>query len=310
MNPASIGWVVILSSSIAAAQPAPAPVSPPAAGSPASVMPSAPAIASDAGAVQIPGFVAIDRLDGGARAGLDLTYLEPDTKTFSSNKPTLLRFEAHAQYVHQASGLGGYAQVPLSYGSSSGFAGSSTITDFGDIEFGAIFIPKLSIPHVGLVLHAGITAPTGERNDEALIGLIESVTALPELYNILPKGTTLKLGVSPIFRSGNLFARLDLGFDWNIDLDGGSFGNGIHYNLGVGIDLGKVALMLESENLSITNSRPAGSPSNSITFNSIAVSARADAGIVSPYLAVVIPVENDSSQFIDFAITAGADFKL
>lgn len=311
MHPASIGWVVVLSSSIAAAQPALAPVSPPAGGSPALVTPSAPAMVPDA--AQIPGFVAIDRLDASSRAGLELMYLDPNTKTFmTSSKLTLLRFEAHARYVDQASGLGGYVQVPLAYARSSATAVSSTstITDFGDIELGAIFIPKLSIPHVGLVAHAGITAPTGEGKNEAFVGVVESVTALPELYNTLPKGTTIKLGVSPIFRSGNLFARLDLGLDWNINVQEGSIGNGVHYNFGVGVDLGRVALMLETENLSITNDRPAGNPSDAVTFNSIAVSARADADIVSPYLAVVIPVEHDSSDLIDFAVTAGADFKL
>jgi hypothetical protein len=64
--------------------------------------------------------------------------------------------------------------------------------------------------------------------------------------------------------------------------------------------------MLESENLSVTsNAFRSGA-----TYNAIAASVRVDGGMVSPCFAVVIPLEEDISGLIDFAVTAGVDFKI
>lgn len=304
--------MMVLSSGIAAAQPAPDPGSPPDGAAPAITTPRSGAAVAGLGANQAPGFVVIERLDASSRAGIDISYIRLNTHGSTGDRPTLLRFEGHAHYVDKASGFGGYVQVPLAYASAStGTGTSTTITDVGDLEVGGIFIPKLSIPEISLVLHAGITTPTGENDTEAGIGIIESALALPELYNALPKGVTGKFGVSPIVRSGSLFARLDVGLDWNFHANGVTAGKGIHYNLGVGVDLGKVAVMLESENLTIMDETDAnGNTGSGGTLNAAAVSARADAGMVSPYLAVVIPIEHDTSDLVDLAVVVGADFKI
>lgn len=282
---------------IAAAQPAPEPGASPAApdGGSAGLEPS-----------RQPGFVGIDRLDGTSRAGLDATYLEPNMMDSSGPKPRLMRLNAHLSYVDQRLGLGGYVMVPFAQVRTGDGATERTTSALGDVELGAIYVARLPSANVGLVLHAGITAPTGEDN---LAGFITGAIALSELYNGLPSGTTAKLGVSPMFRYGNLFARLDLGGDWNIDSKNATVGTGLHYNAGLGVDLGPAAVMVESQNMSLLKIEGNGGTARGVTLNSMVVSMRANLRAVSPYLGVIIPVENDTSELIDLAVTLGTDLR-
>jgi hypothetical protein len=255
-----------------------------------------------------PGFVVIDRLDASSRAGVQLSYL--GLAGDAPDKPTLLRVLAQARYVDKATRFGGYIQVPFAYASAVGM--SDSITDLGNIEIGGIFAPRLGVPGLGLVLHAGVTLPTGESGEAAVVGTLENFLALPELYNSLPRATTIKLGVSPLVRHGIGFARLDLGLDWNIDAKDSNVGKGIHFNAGAGLDFGPAAVMLESENLTLLDERDTsnGATSRTATLNALAFSARLSQGPVLPYIAVVIPLDKDISDTLTFAATAGAELKI
>lgn len=300
----------VLGGRVAFAQPAVDPVSPPP-GTTAATLAQAAGGAPEAGPAVSPGFVVIDGFDASSRVGLQMSYLEPHQESFTRDTPTLRRFEAHARYVDKATGLGGYAQVPFAYGSGGNDLMAQAVTDLGDFELGVIFVPRLALPGVGLVLHAGVTLPTGETKAESLLGTEQNLVALPELYNSLPKATTIKLGVSPMVRKGSLFARLDLGFDWNLDSAGVDVGKGFHVNVGVGVDFGSGAVMLESENLTVTHPlETVDAMHHSVTFNALAVSARVYTGAVSPYFALVIPFEEDITANIDLAMTAGVELKI
>lgn len=250
-----------------------------------------------------PGFVAIDRLDASSRAGIDLTYLGPHDDNFTE-RLSLFRATAHARYVDKASGLGGYVRMPFAYASTS----EGTTTDFGDIEVGGIFAPKLRLPSVGVVLHAGVTLPTGESGDrETTVGLAESLIALPDFYNSLPRSTTIKLGASPMIRMGTMFARIDLGLDLNAGAKNRTIGTGIHYNVGIGTEIGRAAVMLESENLSVLDQHVTnGGVYRGAMLNAFAVSARVNSTTVLPYFAVIMPVEDDI-KLVDIAVTVGAE---
>jgi len=285
----------LVSSTIAAAQPAPEPGEPPASDSGGALDPA-----------RQPGFVGIDRIDGTSRAGVEATYLEPNMTGSLAPKPRLMRFNAHVAYVDQQRGFGGYLMVPFGYIRTGDGANAMTTSALGDVELGAIYAPQLPGANVGLVLHAGITAPTGEDN---LAGFVTGSVALSELYNGLPKGTTLKLGASPMFRHGSLFARLDLGMDWNIDARNATVGTGLHYNAGLGVDLGPAALMVASENMTLLKIEGTGGTARGATLNAMVVSMRGNFRAVSPYLGVVIPVERDISDLTDFAVTLGTDVR-
>jgi hypothetical protein len=184
---------------------------------------------------------------------------------------------------------------------------SDTLTDVGNLEIGGIYSPRINQPGTGIILRAGLTLPTGEKGEEAEVGFVASGLALSDLYNALPRATTLKLGMSPMVRSGVVFARADLGFDWNFDAgDNLTIGKAIHYSVGVGADVGPAAVMLESENATVFSDREGGSSS---TLNALAVSARYTANGVSPYLAVTLPLDEDVTELFDYSVTAGIEIR-
>lgn len=303
---------LVLSSGLAAAQPAPTPdasaPSPPVeSAAPTATAAVAAPTAAAADASHQPGFVVIDGFDASSRVGIGASFLSLAGDSFGGDKPTLLRLTAQGRYVDPRSGFGGYALLPFAYASGTGSNGESmSATNLGDLEVGGLYVARLANPNLGLVFRAGITVPTGQTKDAA-VSILASTASLPQFYNSIPGGTTAKLGVSPMLRSGNLFARFDLGLDWNLDADTGAVGKGLHYNLGLGVDLGKLAVMAESENLTIFSEQP-GRGADSV--NELGFSLRATAGGVMPYLSVVIPIDSDASETFDFAATAGVDFKL
>jgi hypothetical protein len=251
-----------------------------------------------------PGFAVIDKLDASTAAGTDLSYVRVNNGPGVEN-PTLLRGMVHARYVDAERGLGGYVRVPFAYLRAPGDLGTETTTDVGDIEIGGIYSPRINQPGTGLILHAGITLPTGERGEAGAVGTFANLLALPDVYNSLPRGTTMKLGMSPRFRSGRLFARLDIGLDWNFDSSDAPVGKALHFDAGVGADLESIAVMLESENVTLL-SDDMGSAS---MLNAVAVSARFTAGTASPYLALAVPIDHDISQFLVLAVTAGVEIR-
>ena len=130
---------------------------------------------------------------------------------------------------------------------------------------------------------------------------------MPDLYNSLPGGTTLKLGVSPLVRSGPVFARIDLGLDWNLDSKDLVVGKALHWNLGLGLDVGPGSVMLESENTTLFSDRESV---NAATVDAFAISARLDARPASPYLAWVLSLDEDLKDIVGFMITAGVEFRM
>lgn len=242
-----------------------------------------------------PGFVTMLRQDANSRAGADLTYFVLD----SDSDTTLLRFDLHGHYVDPASGAGVYAQVPIAYATGGG----DSETALGGVELGGIYIPKLSSQDIGVVLRAGLTLPTASEDDAGLIGLIATFMRPIDVYGQFPKSSTLRLGVSPIIRSGQFFARADLGLDINVYVDeGDTLDPALVVDVGAGIDLGGAAITGEITTLAIT-----GDDGESLT--SAALSVRGT-GRVQPYGALLIPVDDDVSDTFDLGLLAGIEGRL
>ena len=268
------------------------------------VPPRAPGPTAPRAAAPIPGFVVIERFDARSRAGVDFTYLQATEPDFE-DRPTSLRFEVHARYVDPASGFGGYLQVPLAYTHHSDILGDEfTATSVGDIELGGLFVHTLPARDITLVVHAGATLPTGETgSNEQSAANLASLVALPELHDAVPRGISAMLGASVSVRRDKLFARLDLGGDWNLSSSNPSGpGAAIHYDAGAGLDLGSVAVMLELENALLTKDQSG--------LHAIALSVRAELPPASPYTAIIVPLGSGISNFVELAVIAGIEFTL
>ncbi|HEY5947032.1 MAG TPA: hypothetical protein VIV40_16120 [Kofleriaceae bacterium] len=242
-----------------------------------------------------PGFVDILRQDANSRAGGELTYFFID-----GGDATLWRVDLHGHYVDPNSGFGGYAQIPITHVDDN----NNSDTVLGGLEVGGLYIPKLSTPNVGLVLRAGLALPTVDNDDSALIGFLSSYMRPTDLYSQLPRAASLLLSASPMIRSGNFFARIDLGLDLNVYVDqGDTVDPGLLVNVGAGFDAGTAAIMGELSTLVVTGD-------NGDSLTSAALSVRFDAGSVQPYLALLLPVDNDVSDIFDAAIVVGIEGRL
>lgn len=258
-----------------------------------------------ADAAHSPGFVQIDRYDGTSVAGADVTFVKIDDSV--TDDVTLLRFQLGGRFLDKASGFGGYVNLPITYASGN----DDSTTGIGNIEVGGLMLTKLGDESTRLVLHGGITIPSanGTDDDGSFANAFGSLARPQDVYLAAPKGTTLRFGASPLYRNGNVFGRVDLGIDINLDADGSGDNDPIvHLNAGVGVDLGNVALMGELSNVYIFSDGDGDLADRLI--NVMALSARFDAGTVFPYVSLMIPLDDNSSTAVDLAVTAGLEAKL
>ena len=242
-------------------------------------------------------FVTIDRQDDSSRAGAELSYLF----LAGNGDTTAMRFDVHGQYVDPANGIGGYVSVPVGYASGGGDSDQA----LGDVEVGAIYAVRLANPNTKLILHGGLTLPTEKSSlTSAEIGALAFSSRLADFYQVIPEGTSLRLGVSPIIHQGQLFARADFGLDANLDdSESETAAAVLRFQFGAGVDLGGATLMVESSNLYVTDKN--GSSGGWI--NTGALSARFDAGGVSPYGALVLGLDDDVRSLMHEAITVGIE---
>jgi hypothetical protein len=247
---------------------------------------------------QAPGFALIERFDGVSRGGADMTYFVLD----GTGLGTLLRFDLHGQMVQTESGFGGYLRLPITTYSASG---TPRMTAVGNLELGGIYIPKLTTPGLGVVIHGGVTLPTGEKGKYAEIGVFTGAMRPSDVYASLSRSSTIRLGVSPMFRSGIAFGRVDAGIDINVYLQDASelAKPGLHLDLGAGLDFGSVAVMGELSTILVTGK-------NGDSFAVAAISARGNAGVAQPYVSILLPLDKLTTDLFDVGLLLGLEAKI
>lgn len=256
------------------------------------------------GPLTAPAFSTIDRPDGTSRAGLEFSYLFLDDEL--DIDPMSFRIDLHGQYVSKALGVGGYISVPISYGSVDlPVIDDEATTTLGNIEVGGMYVRQLG-PKLGIVVRGGLMLPTaGDEAEEASTNFVAGFSRITDYPMVIPQGTTLRLAVSPMFRSGNVYGRVDAGIDINLnnanDVD---YDPALRFNAAVGV-LAANTFAVSGE-LSVF--APTDDDSDSLT--NFAIAGRYAKGTVNPYVAFVIPLDEDVSDSMDFALTVGLDGQL
>ena len=244
-------------------------------------------------AAAAPGFLTLDRQDEESRFGGELSYLILD----DSIDATALRIDLHGQYV-TSSGMGFYGMFPISYLSGEG----ESFTGVGNLEVGGLYLPRMANPSFKLAIKAGLTLPTAPDDNDAFANLATIGARPNDLALVIPKGLSLRIGASPMLRSGQFFGRLDGGIDINLDAAGDNTVDPlIHLNVGVGFDFGSASITGELVNVFSTDDDISDD-----SVNVIALGVRGVAGSVRPYAGVSVPLDNDDFAS-DAAITAGID---
>lgn len=249
------------------------------------------------------GFVQIERFDENTVAGGDFSYISLD----EASDTTLVRFQLGGRFINPQSGIGAYATLPITYASND----DESVTALGNLELGGLMIRGIGTGGSKIALRAGITLPTADDEIGDVFVNLAGATARPQdIYLAIPEGTSLRLSASPMFRSGNVFGRLDLGFDINLDSAGEDEADPIvHFNAGVGVDLGGTAIMGELSNVYVLSDNDEADFSDKM-LNVFAISARFTAGTTLPYVSLLIPLDDNTTSGVDFALTAGIEAKL
>lgn len=248
-------------------------------------------------------FATLDHLDGASVVNLQLTYPATKSTTPFVDSNTILAFELDARYVDPASHIGGYLSVPLDYigGSSTPIGDTKSVTAFGGVELGALYALATSKPGLGVILHAGLVLPTASK-DNALANIVALEIVRPrDLAQGVP-GFSLRLGASPIIRHGAVFARGDLDLDVNLSNSAGDTAKPV-LNIGGGVGVQTSAVALTAE-LGITHSFDDNAGSHSTRVD-LALAVRLTQGTIHPYVALVLPLDSDSRNLADFAVTGG-----
>ena len=249
--------------------------------------------------VDVPSFATMDRVDRRSHADVSLA-----TSFFDGEDPDFnTRLDLHAQYV-TPQGTGGYASLPMSYISD----GDDSEGAVGNFELGGIHV--INQGPTDIVLRGGLMLATASDDFESYIVNFATVGGrITDYVAVFPDTTWLRLGGSAIHRAGNLFARADLGLDVALDKpDGASIDPLVRVNVGAGVAQGDLAFMAEFATIGTTGDVEEDEDRFIHTF---AVSLRARAGTVSPFAAIVVPMNMDGG-FIDvsFVATAGVQIPI
>lgn len=261
----------------------------------------------------VPACPSLDRADGQSRVGADLGWtLWKDSGDLENTDVTALRLDLHGQWVSPG-GFGGYGIIPVSYGKISAMGFEESETALGDIELGAVYrLP--SGPGAQIALHAGFTLPTAPEQDfGAGEGFANSVAvyARPhDFVHIAPGISYLRLGASPIFRSGQMFVRADGGADIAVYVkdtdangDAGDQPKLGHVNLAGGVDTGQVAVLGELVNLINLDFESDDLSDDLLHF--LGASVRYTAAPVQPSLGVLFPLDETVRDAISLVVMAG-----
>lgn len=205
-------------------------------------------------------------------------------------------------------GFGGYLAVPLSYVSYDFGVGPVRFEDselaLGNIEAGFQYAKWLR-PDTAMVFHVGLALPTADDDGAGAAQYYASVPRYGDLVQRLPNSTWLRVGLSPMGRSGKVFWRADIGLDLAIDDENdtnvGDLAPIFRVNIGGGVDLGGAQLLGEL----VTN--VIDSNGGDDTASTLTIGARFKSGNLRPGVGLLLPIgfENANGQnqeYLDFAL--------
>ena len=211
----------------------------------------------------------------------------------------MVRVDLYGQYVSSSSHVGAYASIPALYAAM----GEQNDTTIGGLEIGIIYLPTLSSPDLGIVLHAGAVIPTGSKRDMMFngAGMVGRVT---EFYASTPDAGAFRIGVSPIFHSpGGFWLRIDIGIDKSGSANSVTPNDtAFLFGAGVGVETEHAVFAADMTNLVLTTADDSSS-STTVTVGSL--SARFGAGKIKPYIAFEVPISSGDSNIMSYGLTIG-----
>jgi hypothetical protein len=239
-------------------------------------------------------FVSLDRASGETAARADLSMI-----TGEGMDGAVTRLDLHGQWTNPT-GLGLYGGFAVSrfFGDSD----DEAPTVFSNLELGGQ--KKWALGAHSVVVHAGLSLPTSN-TDDGIEHLVTNAISIQRRFNdlvtIAPDVTMLRIGISPTFTDGKLFARFDLGADIVLDEpEMSSIDPIVHANAAVGVRDGQASGALELVTVGTTGNLE---EDEQRFFHTLAFSLRYDLGRVAPNFSITTPLDDDGRGEV---VTVGA----
>jgi len=247
-------------------------------------------------AQRAPDTATMDRGDGITRIGFDFAWTFLDHPPYDS----ALRIEPYGQYVTNR-GLGIYGSLPFarSFG-GDGPPDPDDATALGNLDVGGIYVH--SGRTTSWVLRGGLALPTASDSaDGALTNALATFPRLTDAALAEPNALYLRFGFSPLFHANKLFLQLDLGLDLGLGTNDADPPHYLRFNVGGGVDLGKVALGLELVNLG----RLDNVDNNDTWVHALSFTLRFMGNALQPVIAIGAPLDDSLRDVVDLYIAAG-----
>jgi hypothetical protein len=232
-------------------------------------------------------------------ASLDLGF-----SNYDGDNDILLatRIDLYGQFlgdvgVHRA---GGYFQLPYARIEPEGEGDS--FSKFGHLELGPLFATPIGAT-TDVVLRGGFAFEIEDDESEGFDSLAMILTGfgrLSEVFVSVTETNWARLSGSLLHRSHPYFGRVDLGVD--IPFSDGEDDPFFRLNLAGGIDLESVALLAELSTLAVFLE---DEDDEDEVLSTLAFTARIPAGTFSPVVSVVIPLDDEIQEIVDFVVVVG-----
>lgn len=236
--------------------------------------------------------LSMDRHMPGSRINLDLGYEVWDDA--NGTDTTVMGLNIGGQFVGRT-GLGGYANIPLSYIGIENLLLDDSELAIGNIEAGLVYT-KWFRGNTAMVFHGGVALPTADDDGPGAFQAFASVPRYGDLVQRVPDSTWLRFGVSPMGRGGILFWRADIGLDLALDEDSSNLSPIFRINVGGGVDLGGAQLLAEL----VTNI--VDEQGNDDSASTLALGARFVSGNLRPGIGLLLPIGFENFDALEFAV--------
>lgn len=258
------------------------------------------ATGSPALAQRMPDSSTMDRGDGFTKIGLDLGFVSLDSPPYDA----ALRLEPYGQLV-TSSGLGGYFALPLARSFGSGEdperEGQAAL---GDLDIGGLYV--ISGFDVSFVFRLGLVVPTASEDvGDFATNLFAAQSRITDIAMVNPDAWYARLAFSPLIHVSNFFVRFDLGVDIPFAEDNYRADPILRLNLGGGVDLGVVALMLELATIGDIDDDDDDELGDEDLYHTGALTVRFMGEALQPFLSIGMPIDDAVRDQVDFFIGAG-----
>lgn len=197
----------------------------------------------------------------------------------------LKRFELGGQVVRGR--VGGFARV--------GFAAIEGLSGPTNVELGGMYRTRTAATDTTLRL--GLVVPTAPDDEDGLAPWASTLLARPSDLVLVGDATTLRLAAAPMYRSGALVLRADLGLDVVVDSED-EVDPLYHLDVAVGYEAGRGGVVAELQTVGSTGA-------SDLTYHVAAFTAQLRDGKVAPHVTLSLPFSSEDGNDGAFNLLGG-----